>query len=83
MTARLVWHEQMDGSYAAVCGEEGQGRVSVFYRNLAWEWSVDMLPDDAEPKIRSARSFAMAIYAMAAAQKQVDQWPALVVGARR
>jgi hypothetical protein len=83
MTARLVWQRQLDGSYAAICGEEGQGRVSVFYRNLAWEWSVDMLPDDAEPKIRSARSCASAFDAMAAAQRQVDEWPALIEGARR
>jgi hypothetical protein len=83
MTARLVWQEQLDGSYAAICGEEGQGRVSVFYRNLAWEWSVDMLPDDAEPKIRSAVSCSSSFEAKEHAQKQVDQWPALVVGARR
>jgi hypothetical protein len=83
MTARLVWQEQLDGSYAAICGEEGQGRVSVFYRNLAWEWWVDMLPDDAEPKIRSAVSRSSAFEAMEAAQKQVDEWPALIVGARR
>jgi hypothetical protein len=83
MTDRLVWQKQPDGSYAAVCGEEGQGRVVVACRNLAWEWSVDMLPDDAEPKIRSGRSCASAFDAMAAAQRQVAAWPVLVDGARR
>lgn len=83
MTTRLRWEQQMDGSYAAVCGEEGQGRCAVFYRNLAWEWSVDMLPDDAEPKIRSAVSCRSRVDAMMQAQKQVDAWPSLIPGARR
>lgn len=80
---RLRWEKQADGRYLAVCGEEGQGRACVRYRNLAWEWSLDMLPGDAEPLIVSARSHVSAHAAMEAAQKQVDAWPALVDGARR
>lgn len=79
----LRWAKQPDGRFLAECGDEGQGRVVVFHRALAWEWAVDMLPGDSEPVIRSGRSCASAFDAMVAAQKQVDAWPALVDGARR
>jgi hypothetical protein len=81
---RLRWQKDADASrYRAECGEEGQGRVVVWYQALAWEWAVDMLPDDSEPVIRSARSCTSAFQAMEAAQRQVDAWPALVDGAVR
>jgi hypothetical protein len=84
MTApRLVWVRQADGSFAAVCGEEGQGRVRVFYQARAWEWWVDMLPADIEPKIRSALSCATYHEAMSQAELQVEHWPVVIEGARR
>jgi hypothetical protein len=88
MTARLVWRRELPKLlYTAPCGEEGQGRVRVEYRDLAWEWSLDMLPGDAEPVIRGRQfhgeAFDRAGQAMRVAEKQVDAWPALVDGAVR
>lgn len=80
---RLSWTRQRPGLFTAPCGEQGQGRVTVEWRALAWEWSLDMLPADADPLIVSARSCASAFDAMLCAQRQVDAWPVLVDGARR
>lgn len=80
----LTWtHDPRRDLYLACCGTQMQGRVHVWLHADGWRWSLDMLPDDSEPVIRSTVGYATAQEAVAMAEAQEVLWPVLVRDAAR
>jgi hypothetical protein len=80
----LAWkHFPARDLYVAACGSQLQGRVLVWLEADGWRWTLDMLPDDQEPPIRSTRGYARAQEAIAMVEAQDVVWPTLVRDAER
>ncbi|MBW6400005.1 hypothetical protein KPL78_19245 [Roseomonas sp. HJA6] len=78
----LTWRHDAHG-WIARCGEELQGEARVVSFRGGWAWIVDMLPCSAEPAIVSNDVYVHLPDAQADAERQVQEWPTPIDGARR